>query len=97
MCCAAKCRWSGPRPHAPGTCAGGRPFEQISLRYAVRHRMRPGIAGLAQVRGWRGETEDKLLRRVDSDLEYVEALSLWLDLRILVRTATVVLCMRNAY
>ncbi len=87
----------GPRPHAPGTCAGGRPFEQISLRHAARHRMRPGITGLAQIRGRRGETEDKLLRRVDSDLEYVETWSLWLDLRILVRTATSVLRMRNVY
>ncbi len=88
----------GPRPHAPGTCAGGRPFEQISLRCAARHRMRPGITGHAQVRGSRGETEteDKLLRRVDSDLEYIETWSLWLDPKILLRTATVVLCMRNA-
>jgi len=89
----------GPRPHAPGTCAGGKPFEQISPRYAARHRVRPGITGLAQVRGWRGETEteDKLLRRVDSDLEYIETWSLWLDLAILARTAAVVLRMRNAY
>jgi lipopolysaccharide/colanic/teichoic acid biosynthesis glycosyltransferase len=89
----------GPRPHAPGTCAGGRPFEQISPCYAARHRVRPGITGLAQVRGWRGETdtEDKLLHRVDSDLEYIETWSLWLDLAILARTTTVVLCMRNAY
>jgi polysaccharide biosynthesis protein PslA len=89
----------GPRPHAPGTRASGQPFEQISLRYAARHRMRPGITGVAQVRGWRGETEteDKLLRRVDSDLEYIETWSVWLDLKILLRTATVVLRMRNAY
>jgi lipopolysaccharide/colanic/teichoic acid biosynthesis glycosyltransferase len=89
----------GPRPHAPGTCAGGRPFEQISPRYAARHRVRPGMTGLAQVRGWRGETEteDKLLRRIDSDLEYIETWSLWLDLVILARTVAVVLRMRNAY
>jgi lipopolysaccharide/colanic/teichoic acid biosynthesis glycosyltransferase len=89
----------GPRPHAPGTCAGGRPFEQISPRYAARHRVRPGMTGLAQVRGWRGETEteDKLLRRIDSDLEYIETWSLWLDLVILARTLAVVLRMRNAH
>jgi len=89
----------GPRPHAPGTCAGGRPFEQISPRYAARHRVRPGMTGLAQVRGWRGETatEDKLLRRVDSDLEYIETWSLWLDVAILARTAATVLQVRNAY
>jgi lipopolysaccharide/colanic/teichoic acid biosynthesis glycosyltransferase len=80
----------GPRPHAPGTCAGGRPFEQISPFYMARHHMRPGITGLAQVRGWRGETEteDKLLHRVDSDLEYIATWSLWLDLVILARTLT---------
>jgi len=89
----------GPRPHAPGTCAGGRPFEQISPSYAARHRVRPGLTGLAQVRGWRGETEteDKLLHRVASDLEYIETWSLWLDLAILARTTAVVLRMRNAY
>jgi lipopolysaccharide/colanic/teichoic acid biosynthesis glycosyltransferase len=82
----------GPRPHAPGTCAAGRPFEQISPLYAARHHMRPGMTGLAQVRGWRGETEteDKLLRRVDSDLEYISTWSLWLDMVILVRTLTMV-------
>jgi exopolysaccharide biosynthesis polyprenyl glycosylphosphotransferase len=89
----------GPRPHAPGTCAGGRPFELVTARYAARHRVQPGMTGLAQVRGWRGETEteDKLLRRVESDLEYIDNWSLWLDLVILVRTAVSVLAMRNAY
>lgn len=89
----------GPRPHAPGTCAGGVPFERISDRYALRHQVRPGITGLAQVRGWRGETNtpDKLLRRLDSDLEYIATWSLWLDLRVLARTAACVLSMRNAW
>lgn len=89
----------GPRPHAPGTCAGGRPFEQITPIYPLRHRMRPGMTGLAQVRGWRGETEteEKLLRRIDSDLEYIANWSLWLDVVILVRTGVSVLTMRNAY
>lgn len=89
----------GPRPHAPGTCAGGRPFEQVSAVYAARHRMRPGITGLAQIRGWRGatETEEKLLRRLDSDLEYIETWSLWLDLVILARSVPAVLRGCNAY
>ena len=61
--------------------------------------MKPGLTGLAQVRGWRGqtETEEKLLRRVESDLEYIEHWSLWLDVRILARTALPVCAMRNAY
>ena len=89
----------GPRPHAPNTCVGGRPFEALSHRYADRHRVKPGMTGLAQVRGWRGETdtEDKLLRRIDSDLEYIATWSLVLDLRIICSTVGTVLRMRNAY
>jgi len=89
----------GPRPHAPGTQAGSRPFEQVVDRYAARHRVKPGLTGLAQVRGFRGETrtEDKLIRRVESDLEYIDTWSLWLDLSIMVRTLVIVLRMQNAY
>ncbi len=88
----------GPRPHAPGTLAGGRPFEEVVARYAARHRVKPGLTGLAQVRGWRGptETEEKLIRRVESDLEYIESWSLWLDFAILLRTLLAVARMRNA-
>ena len=61
--------------------------------------MRPGLTGLAQVRGWRGETETeaKLLRRVESDLEYIDNWSLWLDVVILARTVVPVLSRYNAY
>ncbi|MBX6744319.1 MAG: sugar transferase, partial [Acetobacteraceae bacterium] len=88
----------GPRPHAPGTRAGGKLFEEVVERYAARHRVKPGLTGLAQVRGWRGptETEEKLIRRVESDLEYIENWSLWLDLVILLRTLLAVARMRNA-
>ena len=89
----------GPRPHAPGTCAGGRPFEQVVAVYPARHRMPPGMTGLAQVRGWRGETEteEKLVYRVQSDLEYIAKWSLWLDVKIIVRTLLVIVIARNAY
>lgn len=89
----------GPRPHAPGTCAAGIPFERITPRYAARHRVRPGMTGLAQVRGWRGETDtaEKLLRRVESDLEYIARWSLIGDFGILLRTIGVVVRGRNAY
>jgi lipopolysaccharide/colanic/teichoic acid biosynthesis glycosyltransferase len=89
----------GPRPHAPGTCVGDRPFEAISHRYPDRHLAKPGMTGLAQVRGWRGETdtEDKLLYRLDSDLEYIATWSLLGDLLIIWRTITTVLRMPNAY
>jgi lipopolysaccharide/colanic/teichoic acid biosynthesis glycosyltransferase len=89
----------GPRPHAPGTCVGRRPFEAISHRYPARHRVKPGMTGLAQIRGWRGETdtEDKLLRRIDSDLEYIATWSLGADLQIIGQTIATVLRMPNAY
>jgi polysaccharide biosynthesis protein PslA len=89
----------GPRPHAPGTRAGGKPFEEVTDRYAARHRVKPGLTGLAQVRGYRGrtDTEEKLLLRVESDLEYIEKWSLWLDFVILVRTLLAVARMRNAH
>jgi polysaccharide biosynthesis protein PslA len=89
----------GPRPHAPGTRAGGRLFEQVTHRYAARHCVKPGITGLAQVRGWRGETdtEEKLLRRLDCDLEYIATWNLRADLGIILRTAGAVLRMQNAY
>lgn len=89
----------GPRPHAPGTCVGDIPFELLSDCYPLRHSVRPGITGLAQVRGWRGETDtpDKLLGRLESDLEYIESWSIGLDLMVLARTALSVLSMRNAW
>jgi polysaccharide biosynthesis protein PslA len=89
----------GPRPHAPGTCAAGRLFEAVSHRYAARHCVKPGMTGLAQIRGWRGETdtEEKLLRRIDSDLEYIATWSLRRDIVITCRTIVTVLRMPNAY
>jgi polysaccharide biosynthesis protein PslA len=89
----------GPRPHAPGTCAGGIPFEQVTSRYAIRHCVKPGITGLAQVRGWRGETDtvEKLLHRLECDLEYIAHRNLWSDLWIICLTVAAVARMRNAY
>jgi lipopolysaccharide/colanic/teichoic acid biosynthesis glycosyltransferase len=88
----------GPRPHAPGTRAGGKLFEDVTPRYAARHRVKPGLTGLAQVRGWRGptETEEKLIRRIESDLEYIATWSPWLDFCIILRTLVAVARMRNA-
>src|SRR5262249_19609638 len=89
----------GPRPHAPGTCAGGVPFEMVTPYYQARHRVLPGMTGLAQVRGLRGETDtqEKLLRRLEADLEYIETWSPWLDVTILMRTFASVFAGRNAY
>ncbi|HYE51421.1 MAG TPA: undecaprenyl-phosphate glucose phosphotransferase [Azospirillaceae bacterium] len=89
----------GPRPHAPSTRAAGRYFDQIVDSYAARHRVKPGITGWAQVNGWRGETdtEEKLIRRVEHDLHYIENWSVGFDLYIMLRTALTVFGQRNAY
>jgi Undecaprenyl-phosphate glucose phosphotransferase len=75
----------GPRPHA---LSHNREYEQKIALYARRHNVLPGITGWAQVNGFRGETdtEEKMRRRVDHDLYYIDNWSLWLDLRILVMT-----------
>jgi lipopolysaccharide/colanic/teichoic acid biosynthesis glycosyltransferase len=89
----------GPRPHAPGTRAGGHLFEDVTQCYGARHFVTPGLTGLAQVRGWRGETdtEEKLLHRIDCDFEYIAHWSVGLDLAIIWRTARSVLRTHNAY
>ena len=89
----------GPRPHAPSTKAGDRPFGEIVKTYAARHNVKPGITGWAQVCGWRGETdtEEKLLKRLEYDLYYIENWSLLFDIYILIRTGATVLFSRTAY
>lgn len=89
----------GPRPHAYGAKAADRLYEDVVDRYSARHRMLPGITGLAQVRGFRGNTENErdIENRVASDLEYMDRWSLALDLSILVRTVIVVFVQRNAF
>lgn len=88
----------GPRPHALGSTAGDQLFWHIDERYWLRHAIKPGLTGLAQVRGYRGATEhkDDLSNRLQSDLEYVSDWSVMSDLIILLRTA-LVLVHRNAY
>jgi exopolysaccharide biosynthesis polyprenyl glycosylphosphotransferase len=89
----------GPRPHAPGMTAGERPLDEVAQAYARRHRMRPGMTGWAQVNGHRGpvESEAGLRARLSHDLDYIERWSVWLDLRILLRTAAIVLFDRRAF
>jgi len=78
----------GPRPHAPSTRAGHKRFADVIDTYAARHNVKPGITGWAQVCGWRGETdtEEKLIKRVEHDLYYIEHWSVGFDLYILLRT-----------
>ena len=82
----------GPRPHAMGSTAGDRLFWEVSQRYWMRHAAKPGITGLAQVRGFRGNTEraEDLEMRLRSDLEYVQEWSFWRDLVILFATVKVI-------
>lgn len=81
----------GPRPHALGSLAGEKLFWEVTERYWLRHTLKPGITGLAQVRGYRGAThrQDDLENRLQSDLEYVNGWSMWRDIAILLRTALV--------
>ncbi len=86
----------GPRPHA---LEHNEYYKYRVEAYMWRHRVKPGITGWAQVNGWRGETDtlDKMKRRVDHDLWYIDHWSLWLDLKIIFLTAIRVLRDRNAY
>lgn len=81
----------GPRPHALGSQAGEKLFWQIDSRYWQRHALKPGMSGLAQVRGLRGatDTESDLLDRLQADLEYLEGWSIGRDIRILFSTVKV--------
>lgn len=78
----------GPRCHALGMMAAGVPYEELVPEYHLRHRVRPGITGLAQMRGLRGPTDTayKARARVLSDLYYVENFSLLLDIKIIFGT-----------
>ncbi|MES2636305.1 MAG: undecaprenyl-phosphate glucose phosphotransferase [Pseudomonadota bacterium] len=77
----------GPRPHA---VQHDEVYSQRIGDYYARHNIKPGITGLAQVRGYRGETKeiDQMTKRIESDIEYINNWSIWLDLSILIRTTT---------
>ncbi|KFC75015.1 Undecaprenyl-phosphate galactosephosphotransferase precursor [Bosea sp. LC85] len=90
----------GPRPHVVHGKADNRAYEQVVDGYFARHRVKPGITGWAQIHGWRGETdtEDKIQRRVEHDLYYIENWSVMLDLYILYKTPISLLTKsENAY
>jgi putative colanic acid biosysnthesis UDP-glucose lipid carrier transferase len=86
----------GPRPHA---VAHNEQYRQLIRAYMVRHKVKPGITGWAQVNGLRGETEtvEKMKARVEYDLEYLRNWSVGLDLQIIARTVRLMLFDRNAY
>jgi putative colanic acid biosysnthesis UDP-glucose lipid carrier transferase len=74
----------GPRPHA---VVVNEHFRRLIHGYMLRHKVKPGITGWAQVNGWHGDdTVEKMQQRIDHDLAYLQNWSLWLDLRILALT-----------
>lgn len=86
----------GPRPHA---LAHNEHYAKLIPGYDLRHSVRPGITGWAQVNGWRGETDtlEKMEKRIQHDLQYIERWSIWLDLLIILRTIIGGFLSKNAY
>jgi putative colanic acid biosynthesis UDP-glucose lipid carrier transferase len=86
----------GPRPHA---VAHNELYRRQIVEYMLRHKVKPGITGWAQVNGWRGETDTlrKMVYRVEHDLDYIRNWSLWFDVKILFLTVFGRKVRRNAY
>jgi putative colanic acid biosynthesis UDP-glucose lipid carrier transferase len=86
----------GPRPHA---VAHNELYRKQIKGYMIRHKVKPGITGWAQVNGLRGETDtvEKMKARIEYDLDYLRNWSLMLDLKIVAKTVLVVLRQKNAY
>lgn len=89
----------GPRPHATEAKASSDLYETVVAEYFSRHRMKPGVTGWAQINGWRGETDthEKIQRRVDADLHYIDHWSLLFDLYIIAATPFALISGKNAY
>lgn len=86
----------GPRPHA---IAHNEEYRKIIQGYMLRHKVKPGITGWAQINGWRGETDtnEKMEKRIQYDLEYIRNWSLWLDLKIIFLTVFKGFINKSAY
>ena len=89
----------GPRPHALQAKAGAQLYDEVVDGYFARHKVKPGITGWAQINGWRGETdtEEKIKKRVEHDLYYIENWSVFFDIYILLKTPLSLLKNENAY
>jgi Undecaprenyl-phosphate glucose phosphotransferase len=89
----------GPRPHAAHAKAANQLYDEVVDGYFARHKVKPGITGWAQINGWRGETdtEEKIQKRVQYDLEYIENWSVWFDFYILAMTPFALTKTENAY
>jgi putative colanic acid biosynthesis UDP-glucose lipid carrier transferase len=86
----------GPRPHA---VAHNEEYRKHIKGYMIRHKVNPGITGLAQIQGHRGETSsvDDMRQRIEADLEYLRNWSLMLDMRIILKTLAVIWNDKMAY
>jgi putative colanic acid biosynthesis UDP-glucose lipid carrier transferase len=86
----------GPRPHA---VEHNDYYKELVPRYMLRHKVKPGITGWAQIHGFRGETDtlEKMEKRVEYDLYYIEHMSVWLDLKIIMLTLVKGFLNDNAY
>ena len=86
----------GPRPHA---VVHNEEYRKQISGYMLRHKVKPGITGWAQVNGWRGETDcrEKMDKRIEHDLWYIRSWSIWLDLKIVLQTIFVAIQGKNAY
>ncbi|OGT17468.1 MAG: undecaprenyl-phosphate glucose phosphotransferase [Gallionellales bacterium RIFCSPHIGHO2_02_FULL_57_16] len=86
----------GPRPHA---VAHNEQYRKLIHGYMLRHKVKPGITGLAQINGWRGETDtlNKMEKRIEYDLEYIRNWSLWVDIKIIWLTLFRGFLGKNAY
>ena len=89
----------GPRPHAIHAKAADKLYPEVVDGYFARHKVKPGITGWAQINGWRGETDtpEKIQKRVEHDIYYIENWSPMLDLYILLKTPLALLKTENAY
>jgi Undecaprenyl-phosphate glucose phosphotransferase len=89
----------GPRPHAIVSRAADKLYDEVVDGYFARHRVKPGITGWAQINGWRGETDtpEKIQKRVEHDLHYIENWSILLDVYILAMTPFALIKAENAY
>jgi putative colanic acid biosynthesis UDP-glucose lipid carrier transferase len=91
-----KMSFVGPRPHA---IAHNEQYRKLISGYMIRHKVRPGMTGWAQINGLRGETDtvEKMRQRIEYDIDYMNNWSLWLDFRILLRTVLLVFRDHRAY
>ena len=89
----------GPRPHAISAKAEARLYDEAVDGYFARHRVKPGLTGWAQINGWRGETDtrEKIQKRVEHDLYYIENWSLLFDFIIVAHTPFALIKSENAF